>query len=123
MNITRIILIALIALAIGGYFLFGLDKYLTLNYVQSQFTEILQFRDENFTLTALIYFSVYVIIAALSVPGAAIVSLLGGAIFGLVWGIVIVSFASSIGATLASYFRVCYFEIGCKTDLENTWHQ
>jgi len=100
-NITRIILIALIALAIGGYFLFGLDKYLTLNYVQSQFTEILQFRDENFTLTALIYFSVYVIIAALSIPGAAIVSLLGGAIFGLGWGIVIVSFASSIGATLA----------------------
>ena len=81
--------------------MFGLDKYLTLNYVQSQFTEILQFRDENFTLTALIYFSVYVIIAALSIPGAAIVSLLGGAIFGLVWGIVIVSFASSIGATLA----------------------
>ena len=81
--------------------MFGLDKYLTLNYAQSQFTEILQFRDENFTLTALIYFSVYVIIAALSVPGAAIVSLLGGAIFGLVWGIIIVSFASSIGATLA----------------------
>ena len=81
--------------------MFGLDKYLTLNYVQSQFTEILQFRDENFTLTALIYFSVYVIIAALSIPGAAIVSLLGGAIFGLGWGIVIVSFASSIGATLA----------------------
>ncbi len=101
MNITRIILIALIALAIGGYFLFGLDNYLTLNYVQAQFTEILQFRDENFTLTALIYFSVYVIIAALSIPGAAIFSLLGGAIFGLVWGIVIVSFASSIGATLA----------------------
>ena len=101
MNITRILVIALIAVAIGGYFLFNLDQYLTLNYVQSRFTEIQQFRDENFTLTALIYFFVYVMIAALSIPGAAIISLLGGAIFGLVWGIIIVSFASSIGATLA----------------------
>ena len=101
MNITRILVIALIAVAIGGYFLFNLDQYLTLNYVQSRFAEIQQFQNENFTLTALIYFSVYVMIAALSIPGAAIISLLGGAIFGLVWGIIIVSFASSIGATLA----------------------
>ncbi|MGE4630409.1 MAG: pyridine nucleotide-disulfide oxidoreductase, partial [Pseudohongiellaceae bacterium] len=101
MNITRILVIALIAVAIGGYFLFNLDQHLTLNYVQSRFTEIQQLRDENFTLTALIYFFFYVMIAALSIPGAAIISLLGGAIFGLGWGIIIVSFASSIGATLA----------------------
>ena len=56
---------------------------------------------KTFALTALLYFSAYVLVTALSIPGALIVTLLGGAIFGLVWGTLIVSFASSIGATLA----------------------
>ncbi len=43
----------------------------------------------------------YVLITAFSLPGAAVLTLAGGAVFGLMWGTVIVSFASSIGATLA----------------------
>ena len=47
------------------------------------------------------FFSLYVVVTALSLPGAAIMTLAAGALFGLVWGVVIVSFASTIGATLA----------------------
>lgn len=101
MNKTKILLLGLIVLAVGSYFIFDLGRYLTLDYAQSQLGAIQAFRDENFALTALIYFCVYVTVAALSIPGAAIITLLGGAIFGLVWGTLIVSFASSIGATLA----------------------
>ncbi len=101
MSKTKIIVIVLIAIAIASYFIFDLGQYLTLDFIQSQLSGIQDFKDENFALTALIYFLFYVSVAALSIPGAVWVTLLGGAIFGLLWGTIIVSFASSIGATLA----------------------
>lgn len=101
MNKNKFIVVALLLLAIASYLAFDLGQYLTLEYVQSRLASIQQFKRENFGLTALIYFAAYVAVAALSIPGAAIVTLLGGAIFGLLWGTLIVSFASSIGATLA----------------------
>ena len=101
MNKTKLLIVTIIVAAVASYFVFDLGQYLTLTYAQSQLTAIQQFRDQNFALTALIYFSAYVAITALSIPGAVIITLLGGAIFGVLWGTVIVSFASSIGATLA----------------------
>ncbi len=101
MRTSRIVLLAVIVLAVVAYFSLGLDQYLTLDYAQSRLAELERFRDENFALTAAIYFLVYVTIAALSIPGALVITLLGGAIFGLYWGTLIVSFASSIGATVA----------------------
>lgn len=101
MNKSKLLLGAIVIAAIGSYFIFDLGRFLTLEFIQSQLGAIQQYRDNNFALTALVYFSVYVAITALSIPGAAIITLLGGAIFGLVWGTLIVSFASSIGATLA----------------------
>lgn len=101
MNKSKFIIAIILAAAIGAYFLFDLGQYLTLQFIQSQLDGIQQFRDDNFGLTVVVYFSAYVVLTALSIPGAAIITLLGGAIFGLLWGTVIVSFASSIGATLA----------------------
>lgn len=101
MNITKIIIVAIIAMAIGSYFYFDLGQFLTLDYIQSQLDAIQEYRDDNFVLAASIYFIFYVAVTALSIPGAVIITLLGGAIFGLLWGTLIVSFASSIGATLA----------------------
>jgi dihydrolipoamide dehydrogenase len=100
-NKSKLAIVLVLVVAIGSYVAFDLGQYLTLQFIQSQLDSIKQFRDENFALAVLIYFSSYVAIAALSIPGAAIVTLLGGAIFGLVWGTLIASFASSIGATLA----------------------
>ncbi|CAE7236501.1 merA [Symbiodinium microadriaticum] len=84
-----------------SYFLFDLGRFLTLDFAQSQLGQLQAYREENFALTVAIYFTFYVLIAALSIPGAVIITLLGGAIFGTFWGTIIVSFASSIGATLA----------------------
>lgn len=101
MNKKKFIVAVFLLLAIASYFTFDLSQYLTLEYAQSRLANIQQFKNDNFFLTALLYFVGYVAVAGLSIPGAAIVTLLGGAIFGVLWGTLIVSFASTIGATLA----------------------
>lgn len=101
MNKIKILIVALILAALASYFLFDLGRFLTLDFAQSQLGELQAYREENFALTVAIYFTFYVLVAALSIPGAVIITLLGGAIFGTLWGTIIVSFASSIGATLA----------------------
>ena len=101
MSKLKLILVLVFAAALTAYFTLDLGRYLTLSYVQSQLSAIQTYADENFLSAAGIYFLVYVAITALSIPGAAVATLVGGAIFGLGWGTLIVSFASSIGATLA----------------------
>ena len=101
MSSKRIVIFAIIAAIIGSFFLFDLGQYLTLESVQSRLSDLETIRDQNFLLTAGIYFLAYVAVAALSIPAALIITLLGGAVFGVFWGTLLVSFASSIGATLA----------------------
>ncbi len=101
MSKFKIILVAIFVAAIAAYFVFDLGQFLTLSYVQSQLSSIVQYTESNFAIAASAYFIAYVTLTALSIPGAAIVTLVGGAIFGLLWGTIIVSFASTIGATLA----------------------
>ncbi len=101
MSSKRILILVIIAAVIGSYFIFDLGRFLTLESVQARLGELESFRDENFALSALGYFLAYVAVAALSIPVALIITLLGGAIFGVFWGTLLVSFASSIGATLA----------------------
>lgn len=103
MNKTRILLILAILVAAGLYFGLDLGRYLTLQNVQDELAGMQEFAARNFALAALIYLVSYILFIALSVPGALIFTLLGGAIFGLGWGTVLVSFASSIGATLAFF--------------------
>jgi pyruvate/2-oxoglutarate dehydrogenase complex dihydrolipoamide dehydrogenase (E3) component/uncharacterized membrane protein YdjX (TVP38/TMEM64 family) len=98
---SKLLLLGLIAAIIGSYFIFDLGQYLTLEYAQYQFADIQNFKNENFALTAFLYFSIYVLVTALSIPGALIMTLVGGGIFGVLWGTFLVSFASSIGATFA----------------------
>ncbi|OED39759.1 dihydrolipoamide dehydrogenase [Chromatiales bacterium (ex Bugula neritina AB1)] len=94
--------IAAIAIAlIAAFFVFDLGKYLSLEYLKQQHQTILDFYSENRLITIAMFFLLYVAVAALSLPGAAILTLAAGAIFGLAIGLIIVSFASTIGATLA----------------------
>ncbi|MFN3566589.1 MAG: FAD-dependent oxidoreductase, partial [Burkholderiaceae bacterium] len=80
---------------------FDLKQYLTLEFFQASRAQIDAYHAAHPLQTIAIYVAVYVAVAALSLPGAAIMTLAGGAIFGLVVGTVVVSFASSVGATLA----------------------
>ncbi|HBN15315.1 MAG TPA: pyridine nucleotide-disulfide oxidoreductase [Pseudohongiella sp.] len=101
MSKLRLAIVLLIGLAFAAYFSLDLGQYLTLEFVQSQLDVLRDYSQQEPMLSSLIYFVVYVLMAALSIPGAAIMTLLGGAIFGLAWGLVLVSFASTLGATLA----------------------
>ena len=101
MSKTKLLLLAFIAVLVGSFFYFDLDTYLNLEYFKSQQLKIDNFYRTNPLQTGLIFFTVYVAVTGLSLPGAAIMTLVGGAIFGLLMGTVIISFASTIGATLA----------------------
>ncbi len=83
---------------------FGLDTYLSLTYLKQQHTGLLELYDNSPLFILSLYFLIYIVVTALSLPGAAVMTLAGGAIFGLVTGTLVVSFASTIGATLACIF-------------------
>ena len=101
MNRQKIGLVGLILALVIAYFAFDLGRYLSLDFFKSQQAAIEAYRAQQPLLTAGIFLVIYVIATALSLPGAALLTLAGGAVFGLFWGLIIVSFASTIGATLA----------------------
>ena len=101
MKKSKLLVLLLVAALVIVFFVFDLGKYLNLEYLKSQQAGIAAYYQANPLQTGLTFFAVYVAVTALSLPGAAIMTLVAGAIFGLLWGVVIVSFASSIGAMLA----------------------
>ncbi len=101
MQLRKLALILAAGGLIAAFFAFDLGRYLNLQTLKEQQAVIAAFYAEKPLLTAAIYFVVYVISTALSLPGATLLTLAGGAVFGLLWGLVIVSFASTLGATLA----------------------
>ncbi len=90
----KLILLALLVAVISTLFIFDAQQYLAPEFYQQLFLD-------QPVLTAAIFFGVYVLVTALSIPGAAALTLIGGAIFGLGWGLLLISFASTLGATLA----------------------
>ena len=101
MKTSRLLLVAALVLAAILFFLFDLDRYFSLEFFKSQQAAIEAWRDARPLSAALLFFALYVAVTGLSLPGAAIMTLAAGAIFGLWWGTLIVSFASAAGATLA----------------------
>ncbi|MDX1432976.1 MAG: FAD-dependent oxidoreductase [Gammaproteobacteria bacterium] len=101
MSNGRLVLIAVVALIIGAYFAFDLESYLSLDRLRDHQATVVAYRDAHMFEAAAIFFAVYVAVTALSLPAAAIMTIAAGAFFGLLWGTVLVSLASTVGATLA----------------------
>jgi pyruvate/2-oxoglutarate dehydrogenase complex dihydrolipoamide dehydrogenase (E3) component/uncharacterized membrane protein YdjX (TVP38/TMEM64 family) len=101
MDWKKFLLLALLIALVAAFFAFDLGRYFSLEFFKSQQAAIDAYYGANPFRTLLIYFLVYVAVTALSLPGAAIMTLAGGALFGLLVGTVVISFASSIGATAA----------------------
>ena len=101
MNPRKTLLLITVLLAFAAFFAFDLGRYFSLDFLKDSQARFAALRDQQPLALAAGYFLVYVAVTALSLPGATIVTLAGGALFGLGWGLLIVSFASSIGATLA----------------------
>ncbi len=101
MKKSRTILLIAIVILIGLFFALGLQDYLTLAALKSKQADMLAYYQANPTVTIAVYMLVYIATTALSLPGATILTLAGGALFGLGVGTLVVSFASTIGASLA----------------------
>jgi len=101
MNRSRLIVVVVFAAAIAAFFIFDLGRFFSLEYLKSQQATIDAWYRSNPALTIAAFFAAYVAVTGLSLPGAAVMTLAAGALFGIVTGTIVVSFASSIGATLA----------------------
>ncbi|MDJ0622951.1 MAG: TVP38/TMEM64 family protein [Desulfocapsaceae bacterium] len=96
-----IVILALVAVVI--FVAFDLDRYLSLSYIKESQAHLQSLYAENPFLTLSAYVAIYIIVTALSLPGAVVLTLAGGALFGLVAGTIAVSIASTTGATLACF--------------------
>jgi pyruvate/2-oxoglutarate dehydrogenase complex dihydrolipoamide dehydrogenase (E3) component/uncharacterized membrane protein YdjX (TVP38/TMEM64 family) len=101
MRLRQIVLLLLLALAIGAFVALDFGRYLSFEQLKASQARFAQLHAEQPFTVAVVYFLIYVLATALSIPGAVIITLAGGAIFGLWQGLLIVSFASTVGATLA----------------------
>jgi len=101
MRFRQTVLLLLLALAIGAFVALELGRYLSFDQLKASQASFAQLHAEQPFTVAAVYFLIYVLATALSIPGAVIITLAGGAIFGLWQGLLIVSFASTVGATLA----------------------
>jgi pyruvate/2-oxoglutarate dehydrogenase complex dihydrolipoamide dehydrogenase (E3) component/uncharacterized membrane protein YdjX (TVP38/TMEM64 family) len=101
MTRPRIILLLILVGLAAAFFAFDLGRFFTLDALRTERTSLAAYRDAHPLLAAAAYFALYVVVTGLSLPGATVLTLAGGAVFGLVWGTVLVSFASAIGATIA----------------------
>src|SRR5213594_1854005 len=97
----KVVLAAILAASIGVFFYFDLQQYLSLDALKANRDRLLAFTDANYT-TAVVFFIVsYCVVTALSLPGAAILTLTGGFLFGSVVGTIYVNVGATTGATLA----------------------
>lgn len=101
MKLFQLLLLTFVILAAVLFFLLKGEAYLDLEFIRSQLADFRAWSIDSPWLMAGGFFLLYVATAGLPLPGAALLNLLSGALFGLGWGLLIASFASSVGATLA----------------------
>jgi len=100
-SFSKVALVLVIVVLVSSFFAMDLHHQLTLENIKSHQKSFAEYYNAHKALTISIYMAGYIVVTALSLPGAAVMSLAGGALFGLWIGVLVVSFASSIGATLA----------------------
>ena len=98
---TKIGLLIVIIFAVIAFFLFDIQQYAKLDYIKAEQQNIFEYYKQNVFFIMVLFVFLYILITALSLPVATVLTLLGGALFGFSSGLIIVSFASTIGATLA----------------------
>ena len=101
MNSRKLLLLVVVAALVAAFFALDLGRFFSLDYIRGARDDFAALYQAHPAQVIGAFFGIYVAVTALSLPGAAILTLLGGAIFGLWVGTLVVSFASSIGATLA----------------------
>jgi len=100
-HLKKILIVLFIIIVVVAFKIFHLDQYLTLSYIKASQERFAALYAQNRLLVITGYMAIYILVTSLSLPGAAVMTLAGGALFGLLVGTFTVSFASTIGATLA----------------------
>ena len=101
--LKKILIIVVIAGLIALFKIFNLGEYLTLSYIKESQEKFQILYGDNRAAVIAIYMIIYILVTSLSLPGAAVMTIAAGALFGLIVGTIAVSFASTIGATLACF--------------------
>ena len=101
--LKKTLLLLVLAAIVACYFIFDLGQYLNLEYLQTQKDQIATAYQQNQVLFLVGFFLIYVISVAVSIPGATILTLTAGFLFGSLTGTILVSFASSIGYFSADF--------------------
>ena len=101
--VQRLLVVAAIIILVILFKVLGLGQYLSLDYLKTSQDKFVQLYSSHRFAVIATYMAVYIVVTTLSLPGAAVMTLAGGAMFGFWTGFVVVSFASSIGATLACF--------------------
>jgi uncharacterized membrane protein YdjX (TVP38/TMEM64 family) len=97
--IKSFIIIFFLASMMAGFF-FDIGQYFSFETIKEQHEKLILLIDSNFIFYFILFFFIYIIVTAFALPFAAIKTVLAGALFGLIPGVILTSFASSIGSTL-----------------------
>jgi uncharacterized membrane protein YdjX (TVP38/TMEM64 family) len=98
---TKVLLLLVLAALVAAFFALDLGRFLSLAAIKGQQARLAALHAHRPLVVLSVFFVAYVVVAGLSLPGAAVLTLAAGAIFGLAAGALVVSFASTLGATLA----------------------
>jgi uncharacterized membrane protein YdjX (TVP38/TMEM64 family) len=109
MNHKRLLILATVLIVAFAIVVLDLHKFLTLASLKQQHDVLHHHITQNYFLSGLVFLSLYIFVTALSIPGAIILTLAGGALFGLLWGTILVSLSSTLGATLAFVIARTFF--------------
>ena len=119
MSKKKLWVVGLLLALLVAFFAFDLGRFLSLDYIKSRQADFAALAGEQPWLVGGVFFAIYVAVTAASFPGATVLTLAAGAIFGLVAGTVIVSFASSLGATLAFLMSRYVLRAGVRSRFAN----
>ncbi len=100
-KLKKVLVIVMVAAIIGAFWQSDAGEYLSFSYLKAEQGNLTNLISENFAVSVALFFAIYVISTALSLPGATVLTLAAGALFGFWQGALIVSFASTLGATSA----------------------
>ena len=100
-NLGKISIAIVVVLAVGAFFYLDLGKFLSLTALKENRDSLMAFTDANFPAAVAIFIGTYILVTGLSLPGAVILTLAGGFVFGAGWATLFINLGATTGATLA----------------------
>ncbi|MBU3950321.1 MAG: TVP38/TMEM64 family protein [Proteobacteria bacterium] len=101
MNKNKIFIVLFVVIIIVIFYMTGLEQYMSLDFLKLRMTEFIDYYNSHKLLVIFAYATIYILVTALALPGAAVMTLAGGAVFGIHIGTAIVSISSTVGAALS----------------------